>query len=277
MEKEIIKLIGPKPGPVSIVMAGNHGNEKCGVKAFEELIPNLQIDCGTVMFILGNVNALVVNTRFTEANLNRMFKPYEMLADAEKYSYEYFRAQYLKQYFAITSAILDIHSSSTIGSPPFVICEQNAFAIAKNLPVEAIVYGFASANPGGVYSYVNSIGGTGIAIECGQHDDPNAKNIACKAIMSFLFSRGHVEKNSFLKNESPPNFFEAYLIYKSKTDSFKKRKQFKDFEKVAKGEIVGFDGEEEIYAPENSIILFAQDGKNVGDEVFVLSKIIQNH
>ena len=89
MKEEFTQLIGEKEGPTSIILAGVHGDEKCGVEAFKKLLPNLQIEKGRVWFGYGNPRAIEENKRFTEANLNRMFKGDEELSKKDKNSYEY--------------------------------------------------------------------------------------------------------------------------------------------------------------------------------------------
>ena len=89
--KEIIELNGIQPGPTSMILVGVHGNERCGNEAVEELLPTLSIEKGRVIIVQGNPRAIEQNVRFTEMNLNRMFKPDDQLSVEEKQSYEYSR------------------------------------------------------------------------------------------------------------------------------------------------------------------------------------------
>ena len=84
----------PKNGPQSVILVGVHGDEVCGVRAAESIFPTLSIDYGRAWLICGNPRAVRKNVRLTEANLNRMFKP--GLTKEERSSYEYHRAEYLK-------------------------------------------------------------------------------------------------------------------------------------------------------------------------------------
>src|SRR3989344_3574099 len=98
MQENFVKLFGTKKGPVSVILAGVHGNEKCGVLALRELLPKLSIEKGTVLIGFGNPRAIARNVRFTESNLNRMFKKDSLLSSEDKKSYEYRRAQFIKKY-----------------------------------------------------------------------------------------------------------------------------------------------------------------------------------
>lgn len=261
-------LNGDEEGPISTIIACTHGNELCGLSAFKKLIPILKIEKGQVFFIIGNPNAVVINDRFDEANLNRMYKPVEEYTEDEKHLYEYNRAQFLKYYLNISDALLDIHSSWN-KSEPFVICEKNAIDIVKFLPddFKRIVYGFDSIEPGGTDYYMNSIGKIGICVECGQHDDVKTSLVAENAIISFLKSRGHI--SSDLKSNLNREFIQMNLLYHTKTDSFKLAKEFDDFDYLKENQLIGFDGGLEIRAKNDSYIIFAKNRNTKGEEAFL--------
>src|SRR3989344_287896 len=71
---KVIEKISIKPGNTLVVLAGIHGNEICGVKAFDSMINNLTIESGKVYFIYANLEAIKQNKRFIDYNLNRLFK-----------------------------------------------------------------------------------------------------------------------------------------------------------------------------------------------------------
>jgi succinylglutamate desuccinylase len=272
--REVVKLVGPNPGKTSVVMACVHGNEPCGLLAISEILPELRIDSGTVYFIIGNPNAVADNVRFTEFNLNRAFKRDSLIGESDRKSYEYYRAQYIKQYLDQSDALLDIHSSSTLGSVPFVICEGNALSIVQKFPVNIITSGFDRVNPGGTDEYMNRTGKIGICIECGEHNDPQAKDIAKEAIYSFLYSLGHIVRPVKFR-QVPKRRILVESIYHSKTDKFELTKNWGDFEVITEGSIIGTDGEKPIIAQEESVILFARNCKQIGQEAFYLGREIK--
>ena len=49
---------GSNPGPTSVILAGIHGNEPCGIIAFERILPSLKINSGKVIFEIGNPLAI---------------------------------------------------------------------------------------------------------------------------------------------------------------------------------------------------------------------------
>lgn len=272
MREEFIELVGKEEGPTSIVLAGVHGDEKCGVEAFEKILPSLQIDKGRVWFGYGNPRAIEENERFAEVNLNRMFKKDDLLLESEKRSYEYKRAQFIKTYLNRADALLDIHASFTPKSKAFIICEANAKEIIQYLPFGLIVSGFDEVEPGGTDYYMNSVGKIGICAECGYLGDEKSIQTAEEAIKTFLVARGHSNGDLKIQEQS---FIKMYSLYLTKTDKFVLSRVFEDFESVPKGEVIGVDGEEKVVAPKDCIILFARNRNKIGDEAFLLGEYNQ--
>lgn len=265
---------GKKPGKTSIIMAGIHGNEVCGINAIKDIISNFSIESGTVIFIFGNPEAIKKNVRFIDFNLNRAFLPVSKYSKEIKKTYEYKKAQEIKKILNKSDALLDIHSTLN-DSEPFIICEKNAFEITPFLPKEfkRIVYGLDSVEPGAVDGYMLSRGKIGICIECGQHNNSTALKIAKDAIFSFLNKLGHIN-NLKLKNIKNRENVQMNYIYYTKTNSFILAKKFYDFEKIKKGTFIGTDGKEKISAPYDCVIVFAHNRGKKNEEAFLLGKII---
>lgn len=269
MYKNFIGITGKKSGPTSIILAGVHGDEKCGIEAFENVLPSLKIERGTVFFGFGNPRAIEAGKRFTESNLNRMFKNARLLSNKEKNSYEYGRARLLKKYLKRADTLLDIHASFTPNSKPFIICEANAEKIVKYLPITSIVSGFDQIQPGGTDYFMNSIGKIGICIECGYLGDQKTTKMAEKNIIAFLKACGHISNDL---QPTKQTYVQMYDLYKTKSKNFILSKSFSDFEKVLKNQIIGVDGKNKIRADKNSFILFARNRKHIGDEAFLLGE-----
>jgi succinylglutamate desuccinylase len=272
--KDQIIIKGKNKGNRSVVFVGVHGNEICGPKSLERILPSLQIENGEVCLVYANPKALEKNVRFTESNLNRMFKNENKISKEDKKSYEYKRAKELKKILIKYDVLLDVHASYVPESKPFFICEKNAEVITDYINIPTVVYGFDAIEPGGTDGYMNSIGKIGICVECGYMTDEEAVNIAEKAILEFLLIRGHVKKESDIKKVEQ-NKIQMYLKYYAKTDSFKLSKNFKDFEVIEKGQIIGIVSGKEVIADRKSIILFASNTNKVGAEVFLLGEEIK--
>ena len=267
---EITIKVGGKTGPTSVIFAGIHGNEICGVEAFKKILPKLNIDSGTVYFILGNPEAINRNTRYIEYNLNRLFRYDNKYTASIKKTYEYKRATYLKKFLKKSDALLDIHST-TNKNEPFIICEKQSLKVANFLPSDfkRIIHGFEGIEPGGTDGYMLSQKKIGICIECGVHTDKKSILIAEKAINFFLQTQGHVSKNNSLIKINRPKI-KMDSIYHTKNNKFNLAKKYKDFEKVKKNQIIGIDGAKIVKAKRDSIIIFAHNRDRKGEEGFLI-------
>lgn len=268
MFEEIRQIVGKQDGPISIILAGVHGNEKCGIKAMQKIMPGVEIERGTVYWGYGNLEAIEKDTRFSEVNLNRMFIE-SIVKEADKTSYEYKRAQELKPYLEKADVLLDLHASSIPDGRAFAICESSANDIVKFLPVDLVVSGFDKVEPGSTDGYMNSIGKTGICLECGYLSDEKSDKIAEESIIAFLKARGHISGYISVQDQS---YICMYDICYSKTDKFRLSKTFGNFEKLESGQLIGVDGQQEIRSPRPSYILFAHNADKIGDEIFLLGE-----
>ncbi len=266
---------GKESGPTSVIIAGNHGNEACGIKAFEKILPTLVVEKGTVFFVLGNPEAIQQNKRFTEANLNRMFRKASTYSAKIKKTYEYKRAQFIKMIMKEAEVCLDIHST-TNKSVPFIICEKNAKNIVQYFPKNftKTVSGFGDIEPGATDDYMNLQGKVGICVECGQHEDPKAEKVALDTISMFLQTRGHIKSKKVLKIQTRKHI-QMDTLYYSKTDSFTLVKKLDDFYEAKKGEVIAHDGGKEVKMKKDSIVVFAHDRNKKGEEAFLLGRWVK--
>ena len=109
-----------EPGTRLLVTGAIHGNEKCGEKAINRIIAEMDagkfhIARGKLILIpICNPKAYDKDTRFIERNLNRYLVPME-----KPDTYEAYLGNILCRYFVACDALLDIHSY-TIGGAPFI-------------------------------------------------------------------------------------------------------------------------------------------------------------
>ncbi|MBN1779373.1 MAG: succinylglutamate desuccinylase/aspartoacylase family protein [Candidatus Buchananbacteria bacterium] len=268
MTKDFIELKGKQAGPTSVILVGVHGDEKCGLLAIKKILPRLKIEEGLVLIGVGNPLAAQRNKRYIQADLNRMFKPAKSILASDKKSYEYKRAQVLKRYLKQADFLLDLHSSASRKSKPFIICQANARKIIQYLPVGLVVSGFDQKEPGGTDYYMNKIGKVGICVECGYTKDKKSTLLAEKSILNFLKAAGNIENNLTAGNKKI--YFKIFQLYRNKTDNFVLKKQFADFEKINAGQIIGVDGSRQIKAKKSGLILFAHNRSQAGREAFLL-------
>lgn len=266
-------LEGPLPGRDVLIIAGIHGNEPCGMRAFDEILPTLTIDAGRATFVLGNPKAIELGVRYVDQNLNRLFKPDAMLSDAQKLSYEYARSRELMPLLAEADMVLDIHSSGTVDSTPFAICDRTRIAETCALPFSLLSYGWDVLEPGGTDDFVTGNGGYGVCIECGYHDDVEAVARARTSIYAFLNLAGAIQHVPDCTTVSAQHEIEVLHIHKTNCN-FVPNKFFSDFEPVSSGMVIGTDGEDEVKAPFDGVVIFVRSRQSSGEEAFILGRII---
>jgi len=255
-----------KPGPIITIMAGTHGDEICGVKAFKKVIPNLKLKKGKIYFILGNLKAIKLNQRQYQTNLNRLYKDDSLIDLKTKQTYEYKRSREIMPYLNDSIALLDIHSAMDKDSIPFAICEKPFFKIAEQLPVKIISSGFTKMEPGGSEGYMFQNNKIGVCIECGNHISDLSDQNAIDAIYTFIANFNMIDKPA-------PQKVNVDFIYKTKIN-FKPINYFKDFEPIKKGNIIGYDGSKKVIAKSNGFILFVVSRRTSNKEAFLLGKYI---
>ncbi len=223
-----VSFAGVLPGARLIVLGAVHGNETCGTQAIERVMQeiaqgSLQLRAGSVTFVpVTNPLAYARRQRTGDRNLNRNLFPSEAPREFEDHV-----ANWLCPLLAAHDVVLDLHSFHT-GGEPFVMLgpEDNAGtlepftraaeeeALALRLGVRRFVDGWLDTYalgirqraahglpeqkgaPGdlrygiGTTEYMRTVGGYGLTLECGQHDDPEAPHVAYRAIRNALAHLG---------------------------------------------------------------------------------------
>jgi L,D-peptidoglycan transpeptidase YkuD (ErfK/YbiS/YcfS/YnhG family)/predicted deacylase len=216
---EIVRFAGIEPGPRLIVTGAVHGNETCGPEAIARVIDEcrdgkLAIRRGEVTFVpIVNHKAYLQGTREGDRNLNRDLRPYVLPECHEDRV-----ANILCPLLAEHDVLLDLHSFRS-GHEPFVFVgpsdndgEIEPFAqaeaereFAARLGPSLIMHGWLTAHARaqperarqgganvsfskgvGTTEYMRFRGGYGVTVECGQHRDPKAPQIAYDAILNAL-------------------------------------------------------------------------------------------
>ena len=213
---------GQNPGTRLIVTGAVHGNETCGTKAIQRVMRELDdgqlvIRSGGVTFVpVANPLAYAKGERFGERNLNRNLFPNEHTQDFEDRV-----ANWLCPLLARHDVLLDLHSFNAQSQPfvmvgprnnsgalqPFKHAEKER-ALARRLGVSRFVDGWLATYGQGVQrrmsgseasqlqtvlrygygttEYMRTTGGYALTLECGQHFDPAAPDVAYRAIMNTL-------------------------------------------------------------------------------------------
>ncbi len=274
---KIRRFFGPKTGNKSAIFFGVHGNEPVGREAVERVIATLEkekILSGVVSFIPGNLRAMHHNKKQIDENLNRMFTNEHLFGNSSVLSYEEIRARELAPELMLHDALFDVHSTDE-DTDPFALTDRKGNFVISHLPasVKSVLYGIDQFHSGSTDWFMHSMNKIGICLECGQHKDEKAVSVGEDAILSFLACMGHIDRRI---ESSPRVHCEAVNIYTTKTDKFTLTKTYPEFTPLKKGEHIGTDGEEKIFAPRtyDSLIVFSNPCEKAGEEAFVLAREI---
>jgi uncharacterized protein len=299
---------GLAPGPRLIVTGAVHGNETAGTRGIQRVLA--EIESGQLDIVRGHLTLVPVCNplayrearRMGDRNLNRRLQP-----SAAPQDYEDRIARVLCRWLAEHEVLLDLHSFRSPGRPfvmrgpadnrgdlePFAHAAAEA-QLAAHVGVNRVVDGWMAAYAGGVKrrrergltpgavhedpsygvgttEYMRSQGGYGVTLECGQHDDPAAPEVAYRAIRQTLALLGLVDEEP----QAPAGPFECLSLAEvidrhAPDDSF--AQPWKSFDALAAGDLIArrADGSE-LRASQAGYIVFPDVSALPGHEWFYLA------
>lgn len=303
------QFAGLAPGPRLIVTGAVHGNETAGTRGIQRVLAAME--AGEIEIVRGSVtfvpvcNPLAYNNarRMGDRNLNRRLQPTATPQDNEDRI-----ANVLCRWLAAHDVLLDLHTFRSPGRPfvmrgpadnrgelePFALAQAEARLAAHAGPsrvvdgwmdayaegvarrrARALTPGAVAEDPSygvGTTEYMRSQGGYGITLECGQHDDPAAPDVAAHAIRQTLALLGLAE----LPLAPPARPFECLALAEvvdrhAEGDRF--AKTWTSFDALAEGELIALraDGSE-VRAPQSGHIVFPDHGALPGHEWFYMAQ-----
>lgn len=302
-----VAFTGMAPGARLIVLGAVHGNETCGTQAIRRVIGEIEsghlvMRTGSVTFVpVTNPLAFARHQRMGDRNLNRNLVP-----TATPVEFEDRIANWLCPLLARHDALLDLHSFHTAGQPFAMLGPENnsgpleAFsrsdeetALALRLGVHRFVDGWLDTYATGVArrlaagvsareadvsygvgttEYMRAQGGIALTLECGQHDDPAAPDVAYRAIHNTL---AHLQITASPAPE-PVRSTEALRLYEvidraHPDDRF--ARVWSSFDPVKAGEVVGIRHTGTVVtAEQDGYIVFPNPKALAGQEWFYLAR-----
>lgn len=255
---------GAADGPVFLVTAAVHGNEKCGTAAIGRLA--MEIEAGLVSIVKGtlvcvpvcNPRAYELHKRQTEANLNRV-----MIRHTAPALYEEHLANALADIIDGCDVMLDLHSYSS-GVRPFLFLDTDtpahrAYAQALGIPFwitgwDDLYADAQDLNAGDTMTYAKSAGKLGLLVECGQHEDPAAILHGYHALRRALAHIGLTAPYNIGDTAAPQINRLTKIVTKEKPGRFTKPWQHLD--PVRKGEsVIAYDDGTTLDAPEDGVVI----------------------
>ncbi len=298
-------------GPRLIVTGAVHGNETCGAVAIRRVMAQLEqgalrLVAGRLTLApVVNPLAYQLGQRGAERNLNRNLAPTDSPQD-----YEDHVANWLCPLLAEHEVLLDLHSFQSPGQPfvflgprdndgalePFAHAAREE-ALARRLGVARAVDGWlatyalgvarrrqapvggarqqalnADARYGvGTTEYMRSQGGWALTLECGQHADSAAPDVAYRAIVNTLAHLGMIAAPD--PAPRPLTLWSLYEVVDKQDDADRFARDWVSFDAVAKGERIGqrADGAA-VCAPADARIVFPNPKAQAGQEWFYLAR-----
>lgn len=189
---------GFSKGPSVLIVGGTHGNEPCGVEAIVEWHkfltnnPKLLLS-GEVHFLLGNPSAFERNVRYVHHDLNRSFS---RVYTSQKVESE--RSQEISEFlknFDELEAVIDLHSVSKGNSQMLIYSreQKDVLPFMVNLtPLNIHLNYVRSHIPGLLIDECQKKSKRSLAIECGNHTDPDAPKVASFHIYRLLCVLGMI-------------------------------------------------------------------------------------
>jgi predicted deacylase len=302
-----VSFTGLVPGARLIVLGAVHGNETCGTQAIRRVISEIEsgqlvVRAGRVTFVpVTNPLAYARHQRMGDRNLNRNLVPTESPVEFEDRIANWL-CPLLKQH----DALLDLHSFHTAGQPFVMLGPENntgtlepfsrsveETALALRLGVHRFVDGWLDTYAAGVArrlaagvsareadvhygvgttEYMRAQGGIALTLECGQHDDPTAPDVAYQAIHNAM---AHLKLTS-APSPMPVAETEALRLYQvidraHANDQFVRN--WSSFDRVGTGEIIGMrhDGTP-VAADCDGNVVFPNPNAQPGQEWFYLAR-----
>lgn len=262
-----------KPGPHVMVMALTHGNELCGAYALNLLFENeVQPEQGVLTLGFANVPAYEsfdkdnpTASRFVDEDLNRVWSV-EVL-DGDRQSAELTRARELRPVVDEVDVLLDIHSMQ-LNCAPLMLCgpvqKGRELATAVGVPETVVAdeghtAGRRMRDYGGFSDPVSPK--NSLLVECGQHWDTNAVEVANETTLRFLLHLGVITPDfaaPHLSAERPPaqRLVEVSGPITIQTDSFAFLTEFQGLEVIPEaGTVIATDGDEPVRTPYDDCVL----------------------
>ncbi|MFP5393086.1 MAG: succinylglutamate desuccinylase/aspartoacylase family protein [Gammaproteobacteria bacterium] len=305
-----VEYTGLEAGVRLIVTGAVHGNETCGTHAIERVCREidagqLHLARGSVTFVpVANPLAYRLGQRGGERNLNRSLLPNDDPQDFEDRV-----ANWLCPLLARHEVLLDLHSFTAAGEPfvmvgprnndgplePFAHAERER-ALARRLGVRRFVEGWLSTYSGGVQRRMGAAdpaqlrkvidygvgttetmrrsGGYALTLECGQHEDPAAREVAYRAILATLAHLRLIDAP-----DPEPIALDAMealamvAVHDKVFDGDSFSREWSSFDAVARGEQIGTraDGTP-VTAEFDGRILFPDTAARAGQEWYYMTR-----
>ncbi|MFA7432164.1 MAG: succinylglutamate desuccinylase/aspartoacylase family protein [Gemmobacter sp.] len=263
------------PGPHVAITALVHGNEPCGAIALDWLMRR------KVRPLRGRLSFAFVNTaasarfdptrpddsRWAEEDFNRLWSPSVLDDPSRKLTPDLARARQIRPWLDTVDLLLDIHSMQHRTEPLMLAGWQpkgRELARATGRPAAVIsdrghAEGVRMRDYGGFSDPASAK--NALLVECGQHWETAAADVAIETAVGFLRATGAVAPDhaaDWMETRPAPGpmrFYEVTAPITVETDAFRFAADWRGFEHLPAGTLIGHDGPRAIRAPHPETVL----------------------
>ena len=265
------QLASSAPGPHVLLTAVVHGNEKCGAIALVRLLESgFSPDRGCVTSVFANVDAFFRTTpehpwqgRFVDEDMNRLWDPERLASPAE--TAEHRRAKALQPLVDQADILLDLHSMHQRGEPMLLAGpHEKGVSLAQAVGRPRLIVrdpGHAAGPRLRDYRQFGdpNLPAAALLVECGQHDDPAAADVAWSTLWRLLVVAGVVDAPPHDINDAEGDgqtVIEVTEAVTAQTERFRFLRPLVGIARVpSRGTLVAIDGYKEVRTPYDDCIL----------------------
>jgi len=270
--------------PHVAVFGAVHGNEPCGLRAIERLYAEILADelvlsAGTLTLVHGNPPASELQERHTRGgvDLNRQFD-YRFLDDIppHHWTYEHSRALELQPLLESVDVVLDLHST-TAPAPAFAIASPlpSSLELAVALGLPYVTQGWESPGLLGdrvLIAPLTRRGLPGVSIECGQHEERPAVDVAYACLRRGLEYLGMIAALPVAPVAASCTHLWITAAVKRPSSSFRFARPFESMQELRAGELIGCDEVLALSAQCHCYVIMPNDSVSVGDDMLYLAR-----
>ena len=203
----VTRFTAAEPGPHVLVTALTHGNEICGAIALDRLFrAEVRPRRGTLTLAFDNVAAYrefdvryPIASRYVDEDFNRLWSP--ALLDGPRRSVELDRARTLRPVVDAADFLLDLHSMQYATAPLMLAgLLPRSRALARRVGIPELIMCDAGHAAGPRMRDYGGFGDpaspkTALLIECGQHWERRAAEVAIDVMLRFLIALDIVSRD----------------------------------------------------------------------------------
>lgn len=286
--RHIGSVRGRRPGPTVIVTGAVHGNEPAGLIAGRRIISEVGLGLGALHVLVGNLAALEGRVRYIDGDLNRRFEAARVRRirrgeylpqDTEDHEQLELIRHVDRLRGAHETYLIDLHTFSAPGAPFAMASGDEAgrrLAQAAGLPT---MFGLERFLKGTMVEFAIEEGLPVLAMEGGQHDDPDSVEVLGEALVKVLSAIGAApDHNPFSpRAESAGGLFEVVHRHAiGPLDDFRMRPGFLNLEPVHAGLHLADDRHGPIRAPSDGHLLMPLYQGQGADGFFLARRLTES-